>query len=28
VLELSGFTGILRCYPDVKSAVASYAQTA
>jgi anti-anti-sigma factor len=28
VLDLSGFTGILRCYPDVRSAVASYAPTA
>ena len=25
VLALSGFTGILRCYPDVPSAVASWA---
>jgi anti-anti-sigma factor len=24
VLELSGFTSILKCYPDVPSAVASY----
>lgn len=24
VLELSGFTGILKCYPDVAQAVASY----
>jgi anti-anti-sigma factor len=25
VLDLSGFTGILRCYPDVPSAVESFA---
>lgn len=25
VLDLSGFTGILKCYPDVQSAVGSYA---
>lgn len=24
VLDLSGFTGILKCYPDVRSAVSSY----
>lgn len=24
VLDLSGFTGILKCYPDVDAAVASY----
>ena len=24
VLQLSGFTGILKCYPDVPAAVASY----
>jgi anti-sigma B factor antagonist len=24
VLELSGFTGILKCYPDVQAAVASF----
>ena len=28
VLDLSGFTGILRCYPDVQSAIASYAHPA
>ena len=28
VLDLSGFTGILKCYPDVETAVVSFAEPA